>query len=386
MHGEVATLLLVVAAGAMVSPALGRWAGMPVAVVEILFGIAVAQVGLADAVTEPFMRFLADLGFALFLFLAGMEVDAGAVRRAGLRGALGPIVISAAAMVLAVVGARSFGSGVWVGLALGATSVPLLLAVVRESGLARTSVGREMVLLAAVGEVITVAFVAFAEVLSSATGVLEAAWGYTKLIGMLALVVLGTRLLAVLRWWFPERTQALLAGDASESGIRAGFGIAFAMIAVASLAGVEPLLGAFVGGLMVTFAVDEKRVIEDKLGAMAYGFFVPVFFVDVGMRLDLGSGELLRSLPSILGAVLLMFLVKLIPMAPTLLTGRPPRLALAAALLLAAPLTLVIAIADLAARLGAIDEATEATLIMAAMVASLLYPSLARRVLAGGGE
>lgn len=381
MPPDVATLLLVVAAGALAAPAFARWSGIPGAVVEIVFGIAVAQLGLAGAVTQPFMRFLADLGFALFLFLAGMEVDAEALRRAGARGLVGPLLIAVGAMLLALGAVRAMGQSAWVGLALGATSVPLLLSVVREAGMSRAPAGREMLLLAAVGEVVTVMFVAFAEVLHAAEGWLQGALGLARLFGMLALVVLGTRVLAVLRWWYPERAQVLMAGDPSESGVRAGFGIAFAMVAVASLAGVEPLLGAFVGGLMVTFAVDEKREIEGKLGAMAYGFFVPVFFVDVGMRLDLGLAEVLANGPRILTFVGLLLLVKLLPVLPLALFGRPLRRTAATALLLAAPLTLVIAIADLAGRLGAIDEATSASLVAAAMAASLVYPSIARRLL-----
>ena len=386
MTHDAALLLLVFAIGAVASPSVGRWLGVPAAVVEIVFGVLVGTVGIANAESAPFVRFLADLGFALFLFLAGMEVDAADVRRDGGRRAIGPVVAAAVSFVLALSACALFGWSAWVGLALGATSVPLLLSVAREAGLLGTPAGRAMVTLAAVGEVLTVALVAFGEVISGAQDLLGGLVGIAKLLGLLTVVIVGTRLLNVLRWWFPERAGRLLGGgDAAETGVRAGFGLAFAMIAAAALAGVEPLLGAFVGGLMVSFAVDDKHAIEQKFAPMAYGFFVPVFFIDVGLRLDLHELPLLESLPSVLGIGGLMFAVKLVPGLAWLVVGRPVRLVFASSLLLAAPLTLVIAIADLAGRLGAIDAKTEGVLVLAGMLASLVFPSLARRLLATPG-
>lgn len=186
----------------------------------------------------------------------------------------------------------------------------------------------------------------------------------------------------MLRWWFPDRAEGLMGGgDPSETGIRAGFGLTFAMIAAAALAGVEPLLGAFVGGLMVSFAVDDKRALEQRFAPMAYGFFIHVFFVNVGMRLDLTVLFDAGSIQRILVVCAVMLMAKVLPGLGWLVVDRPLRQVLATSLLLAAPLTLVIAIADLAARLNAIDEATEAVLVVAGMLASLVFPTFARRLL-----
>lgn len=382
MTHETAILLLVIAVGAVVSPSVGRRFGVPAAVVEIVFGVLVVALGVPEAETVPFVRFLADLGFALFLFLAGMELDVAGLRLRGVRGMVGPVSGAIVSFVLAFVASWLLGWSPWMALALGATSVPLLLSIVREVGVAATPLGRSMVTMAATGEVVTVALVALAEVLVTADGVLSASGGVFRLAAVLVLVVVGIRLMAVLRWWFPERVRDLLGGDdASETGIRVGFGLTFAMIAAAAVAGVEPLLGAFVGGLMVSFAVEDKHLLEQKFAPMAYGFFVPVFFVDVGMRLDLHVLGSVENIPRILAVCALMLAVKLVPGLAWLVVGRPPREVAATSLLLAAPLTLVIAIADLAGRLGEIDGATEAVLVVAGMLASLAFPTLARRLL-----
>lgn len=384
LNHETAFLLLAITLGAVGSPAISRRFGVPAAVVEILYGVLVGAVLAPGVETAPFVRFLADLGFALFLFLAGLEVDARGLRGSGPAGVIGPVASALFAFALAFVVSSFLGWSAWVALALGATSVPLLLAVTREAGIASTPAGRSMVTMAAIGEIVTITLVAVAEVLVSAESTATALVGLFRLGALLAVTVVGIRLLGVLRWWFPERAQGLLGGgDASETGIRAGFGLTFTMIGAAALAGVEPLLGAFVGGLMVSFAVHDKHSLEQRFAPMAYGFFVPVFFVDVGMRLDLGVLAAGGSLPRVVGVCAVMLLVKVLPGLGWLVFGRPLRQVLATSLLLAAPLTLVIAIADLAGRLGAIDRATEAVLVVAGMAASLAYPTLARRLLVG---
>ena len=350
--------------------------------VEIGFGVVLGVLGARTSEMAPFLRFIADLGLALFLFLAGLEVDADGLCREGWRAAVPALAVTIVSFLLAEVAAFLLGWSPWVGLALSATSVPLLLSVVREAGLADAPLGREMVRTAVVGEVVSVGLVAFAEIVHHADTVTHGATGVLRLAGMLVLVVLGTRLLAVLRWWFPEGVQHLVgAGDPSESGVRAGFGLALLMIAVAGLAGVEPLLGAFAGGLMVAFTLEDRHAVQREFAPMAYGFFVPVFFVDVGVRLDVGELIEVGRPAALAGIVALMLLTKLVPSLAGLVVGRTFRTVLASAMLLAAPLTFLIAVATLAHRLDAIDSATEGTLILAGMIASLVYPSLARRLL-----
>ena len=69
--------LIVVTAGAVAMPASARRLGIPVAVAEILFGLAIGRsgLGLEGAGESGIVRLLGDLGFALFLFVAGMEIQ-----------------------------------------------------------------------------------------------------------------------------------------------------------------------------------------------------------------------------------------------------------------------------------------------------------------------
>jgi CPA2 family monovalent cation:H+ antiporter-2 len=117
---------------------------------------------------------------------------------------------------------------------------------------------------------------------------------------------------------------------------------------------------------------------------MAYGFFVPIFFIHVGMRLDISLGMLTRNMGDILLLIVIMFVVKFLPGLHMMMKGLKFKEVLATCSLLAAPLTLVIAIMELGLhnpeKTGITPEVS-AKMIAAGIFASLLYPSLARKLL-----
>ena len=80
---------------------------------------------------------------------------------------------------MAIYVAQTQGYNHWIGLALGATSVPLLLAVVRESGLGGSYLGHTMITFAAVGELLTIFLLSFIEISTLAKGDIGAlTWGF----------------------------------------------------------------------------------------------------------------------------------------------------------------------------------------------------------------
>lgn len=382
MNGSAAGTLLLVTVGASLLPALGRRLRIPVAIVEILYGVLIggSGLGLASDPGEPFLGFLAELGFALFLLVAGLELDFSEIERAGRRSLLGALAVSVASIGAAIGLAGILGWSPWIGLATGATSVALLVAVLRELGRLSSPVGRKLITLAALGEVVTVGAIALFELLGGHEGPTVSA--ALRLILPVLGVVLGGVVLRTLLWWYPAVFGRLVASeDPQELGVRVGLGLMFVFIGLASLGGLEPVLGAFLAGLTLAYVLRDKGALEHKLGSMAYGFFVPLFFVHVGMRLELSASQLFSDLPFVLLVLVVMFASKTISGLYLIFTGLQSRAAIAGTLLLASPLTLVIAIADLAGRANAITSAQEGVLVAAGMIASLLYPTLARGLL-----
>lgn len=375
--------LVLMTTGAIAMPAVARKIAIPVAITEILYGVAIGPSGfnVAGDPSDPFIVFLAELGFAFFLFLAGLEIDFRGFERK-VRSWLLPAFVSIAAFGLAVAACSFLGWGLWVGLALGATAVPLLLAVVRELKLNGTDLGRTMISFAAMGELLTIGFLSLLEISEHSHTVGEVAAGLGRL-GLLSLVfAVVVVLLRTLLWWYPRPFTRIVAhDDPSEFGVRVGFGLMFVFIGLAMMAKVEPFLGSFLAGALLSFVVREAEALEHKLASIAYGFFVPVFFIHVGLRLEVTLQLILDNIVQIGTIVLIMAIAKQGPGLLLLRRGMSLRQATATSLLLAAPLTLVIAIMDLGARAGAVDPETEVVVITAGILASLLFPSLARRML-----
>jgi Kef-type K+ transport system membrane component KefB len=381
----VAIPLILITLGAIVMPGLARNLGMPVAVVEIVYGILIGSsgFGLIPNAEDPFITFLSEVGFAFFLFLAGLEIDFRSLERAGFRQNLLPVAISVFAFVLSITFSIQLGWGLWVGLATGATSVPLLLAVVRELRLSTTEIGGTMITVAAVGEAITILLLTFVEIEQHAHSLGDAVVGVSRLLGLIAAMFVTVILLRTLLWWYPWIFSRMVSDDdPAEVGVRVGFGLMFAFVGLSMLAHVEPFLGAFIAGAILAYVIREKGALEHKLSSMGYGFFVPVFFIHVGIRLEnLTPSLFIEHGVWIVLIILVMLVSKVVPGALLLLRGIPFPTMLAISGLLAAPLTLVIAIMDIGLRAHAVDSTTNTVVVTAGIIASLLFPSAARRLL-----
>ncbi|MDG1479795.1 MAG: cation:proton antiporter [Myxococcota bacterium] len=384
MDPNAAIPLILITLGAIIVPGVARQVAIPVAVMEIAFGLLIGNTGLGIVpdVNDPFIHFLSVVGFAFFLFLAGLEIDFRGVEERGAKDAIIPIAVSTLAFVMSIGVSVHQGWGMWVGLATGATSVPLLLAVVRELRLSSTSLGGTMITFAAVGEALTIVFLSLVEIQQHAHNFGEAAVGVARLLGLVVMMVVVVQLLRTLLWWYPHLFARLVAhDDPSEVGVRVGFGLMFSFVGLSMLAHVEPFLGAFIAGAILSFVIREKGALEHKLSSMGYGFFIPVFFINVGIQLTLTADLITTNIVWIFSLIALMLLAKLIPGTLLLLRGLRVKEVAATAGLLAAPLTLVIAIMDIGHRLGAVDDTTRAVVITAGIIASLLFPSFARKLL-----
>ncbi|MEL6349206.1 MAG: cation:proton antiporter, partial [Myxococcota bacterium] len=389
MDENTALPLILITLGAILMPGLARTIAIPVAVVEILYGLLLGQSGLhiIEDVNNPFINFLSEVGFAFFLFLAGLEIDFRTLERRGLRELILPTFVASAAFAITITISMQMGWGLWVGLATGATSVPLLLAVVRELRLGSSELGATMITFAAVGEALTILFLSLVEITQEAQGVFDVVFGIILLLGLIAAMLLVVQLLKTLLWWYPKPFYQMVAhDDPSEVGVRVGFGLMFAFIGLSMLAHVEPFLGAFIAGAILAYIIREKGALEHKLSSMGYGFFIPVFFIHVGIRLNLTPQLIFEHATWIILIIGTMLIAKLLPGAVVWFRGMKPGPLLAMCGLLAAPLTLVIAIMDLGLRLHAVDETTNAVVITGGIIASLLFPSAARRLLKAAAE
>jgi Kef-type K+ transport system membrane component KefB len=194
-----------------------------------------------------------------------------------------------------------------------------------------------------------------------------------KFIVLLALAALLLRMLYVLAWWNPERVERVMQSeDPVEEGIRAVVAVAFAGSLIAHWAGVEPILGSFLAGVVFSFVFKSKGRLEEKINAVGFGFFVPFFFIGVGAEFDV---HLLTSASALLLAVLTGNLLRGLAVR---IIGFSTAQSAGFSLLLSAPLSLMVVAGALGRRLNLLSPEEDGALLMTALFSGILYPYLFR--------
>ena len=366
--------LLVIVGAALALPLLASRVRLPAVVLEIVFGILIGPV---THVVDPaqYLDVLADLGFLLLMFLSGFEID---LRTFGRR-LFGPLVWGSAIFALTVVGAfgasRLLGHGVFLTFILATTSVGLVVPSLRATRRSSTGLGQVILLSALLADLLTLLGV-------TAYALVEEHGMARALLAIPAFfVVVGGSLLALRRlvWWRPEWFERLfLRGHPEEIGTRATLALMLVFVAVAIAFGIEKILGAFLAGTGFAIVFRNRGVLEEQLSGFAYGFLVPVFFINVGIGFDIGALAQPGAVAGMLGLLGLAVAVKVVPALLLLFRRHPLREVLAAGALLSARLSLIIAVAEVGARLGFIDQLLKASIIALAVVTATLAPIVFR--------
>jgi len=156
-----------------------------------------------------------------------------------------------------------------------------------------------------------------------------------------------------------------------------------ALVYLTSRLGLDLVLGAFSAGMLVSIAAgpESRRLLQPKLDAVAFGVFVPIFFVVTGMRFDLhavvGEAAGIEKLVLFLGLMLVVRGLPTYVLSHRALPG-PDRRALA--LYASTGLPLIVAVTTLGVAAGQMRASTAAGLVGAGMVSVLVYPVVAGTV------
>lgn len=380
-HEHLRALFLLVLIS-VVGPAVAVRIRLPSAVVLIVCGIGIGPGGLGWIADTPTVALLSELGFLVLMFAAGMEIEFESLRRAGPRALALP-----ALAVVGFVGAGA-GFGIWRNLSViqllvvTASSVGMPLAVLQETRQLHKPLGQFVLLTASIGEFVSILAIIGYEIFSEETTLAHRGLALVKVLLLFVVSATMIRWARAAVWWRPEPLRRLTRHhDVAELGVRTGLLVMFAFVLIAATLGVEAILGAFIAGALVAFVLREKHVLESKIAALGHGLFIPIFFIVVGLRFD----PRVLDLHALREAGVLVLIVAAVKIVPSLLTAPRDlglRQRLAAGALLSAPLTLVVAIAAIARRLGAIGPAQEGTFILLAIVLSVGFP-IVFRVLAG---
>ena len=382
------TGLLIVAVVAFASPlllALTPARSLPAIVLEIVAGIVIGPSVLGWVNIDLAISILSVLGLAFLLFLAGLEVELERLRGRRLVFVSLAFLISLGLALLVGYGLYAAGqviSPLLIAIILVATGLGIVIPVLKDAGESTSDFGQLIIagaMFAEFGSIILLTLFFSGEATSIPTKLV--------LLGGFALLAVGFAFV-VLRLERSKRIATVLLrlqDTTAQIRVRGAFMLLVAFVALASMLGLETILGAFVAGVILRL-VDGDRMMthpqfRQKLEAIGFGVFIPIFFVASGIRFDLAA---LFSSPSTIVRVPIFLAALLLVRGVPALLYRPlvgSRRSVAAGLLQATSLSFIVAASQIGLELGLITKATGAALIAAGLLSVLIFPIIALTLL-----
>lgn len=362
-------------AGAAALPVAARRFRVPSSVLEIVYGIALFSF-LIHGKPEWF-TFMQEVGLIMLMFIAGMELHVGELfSRGRFQWYLVAVCLPFVLLPLACV---KLGLPFYLGVVASVMSAGVIIPVLKEADLMRSPLGREAVALALTGEFLSIAALTALDVYTHYGLSVDALWSVAKIVGLFTLAVLFLKSLYLLAWWMPEKVESVMESeDPVEEGIRGVIFVALMGAFFALKAGVEPILGSFIAGVVFSIVFRSKGTFEHKVNAVGFGFFVPLFFIGVGADFDVGVFSDPESIRLAAIVTVMVFASNLPLFLFPLVIRMSVTEATAMALIVSSPLSMMIVAATLGMKAGLLDPAYYAPVVLASMASTLLYPSIFR--------
>ena len=359
---------------------------IPGPVLEIVAGIVLGPAVLNLVKPDQAVRLVATIGLAFLLFLAGLEIDVRHFRgpRARLAGlGFGLSAVLALGVSGALHAAGVVESTLLIGIILIATSLGMIIPILKDAGVADRPVGQLAIAGASLGDVSSVLLLSL--FFSGRATALGPKLLLLSLLGVLVvLVVIAT--LRIERSMWITRTMNKLADTSAQIRIRLSMLLVVGLGALATHLGFEAILGAFIAGAILRLvdadAARKHPLFHPKLDAIGYGFLIPVFFVTSGLTFNLSV--LFASAATVLRVPLFLLALLVVRGLPAVLYRSVlpgARDVAAAGLLQATSLPFIVAATTIGLALHAIRPANAAALVAAGLLSVIIFPIIALQLL-----
>jgi len=296
---QILLLLAVIIVTSKGAGALSKRIGQPAVLGELLVGLILGPTALNILHLPPFtdhemlgqtVKHLADLGVIFLMFLAGLETNLKEMRKVGTAaflGATGGVTLPfiAGTLISKYVGGFDWYPSIFVGTILTATSVSISAQTLLELGQLRSKEGSTILGAAVIDDVMGIIVLSVVVAMHAAGGGGGEAdpiwWVVVKMVSYFGIAILiGDKVVPkLLRWasrWPGSETGFAMA-------IVVGLLFAFSAEAFGKVAAIT---GSYLVGVMIAKHGDLGHQVAEKLGVLAYGFFVPIFFVSIGLEAD----------------------------------------------------------------------------------------------------
>ena len=234
---------------------------------------------------DSIIESLAEIGVLLLMFVAGLELHLSELARnrrvsayAGILGVLLPIALGWGVGML-------FGfqtsHALFLGLALGATSVSISAQTLIEMKALRSRVGLGLLGAAVFDDILVILLLSsFLALQMGGSGFIDVFWIFVRMVGFLTLSILFGL------YGLPRLVKLISPLPISQGVITLALIVMFLYGFAAELfGGMASITGSFLAGLMFSRSHEKERL-ERGVSALAYSFFVPIFFVNIGLSVN----------------------------------------------------------------------------------------------------
>lgn len=368
---------------------------VPTIVLEIIGGYFIGRYLLVNCSGEGFsaLNFLALSGFIFLMFQSGLEINVDQIISSFPKGRIkylsfikNPLLVGLTIFLITIIlsyistlflSTITFISNTWYfTLILITSSVGIIIPVLKNQGEINTRAGQMIVLAAAVADILSIILFSFTAFIIKNGFKIELFYILGLFIAFIFFHRIGLRLKKNTLF---KRATYELSHAASQITVRGSVFLILIFVVLAQLIGEEMmLLGAFLSGLLLsTFLHRERSSLILKLDGFSYGFFIPIFFIMVGVNFDFNDlGHIDNTLYLFLGLLLIiLFLVKIIPsLLWVKLFGF--KKAIAGGFLLSSRLSLIIAASKIGIDLGIITARMNTSFILMAVISCIISPTI----------
>jgi Kef-type K+ transport system membrane component KefB/Trk K+ transport system NAD-binding subunit len=392
-------LLLVVALAFLVPILLQyfRLRVIPLVVAEIFVGLIVGNSGFHLIQPEGWVNQLSTLGLIFLMFLSGLEIDVSLFKKPrtatviqdhlpkdhfksefAKRKPLNPLLISILVFTLIVI--ISYGCALILQLLnyvtepylltimIASISLGVVVPVLKERKLLDHAYGQTLLMITIISDLVTM--ILLGVYISLKAGDASSLW-LLALFFVLVFVIYRFAAKFSNSLFF----QKINSGGTSQFGTRAIFALIMMLVVLGETFGAESILGAFLAGVIVSLLRPPRELVH-QLESFGYGFLIPIFFIMVGVKLDIPA--LVTDWKIVLLIPLLVILIFVARYLPSLLLGIwfHWKYANAGGILMGSTLSLVIAAATVAYDLKIITVELQGAVVLVCVINCLLFPVL----------
>jgi len=353
--------------------------GQPSVFGKLLVGLIVGPSLLGIIHETELLKELAEVGVLFLMFIAGVETDVQeflkTAKGAAIAAVMGVVAPLAAGYWLAVAYGYDWARALFVGTILVATSVSISVQTLRELGRLQTREGFTILGAAVIDDIL--GLVTLSVVLGLTLGQGAGAVGIAVLGAKVVLFFAAGVFIGL--YFIPKVLDYAFRLGVTVPVLTAGILIALVYAVGAELMGMAGIVGAYLAGLMISMTPHQHDIFE-RMESVGYSFFIPFFFVSIGIAADARglTGDLIMFTVI---ATFLTVLTKVIGCgAGAMLSGLDFRGALGVGAGMVARGEVALIVAKIGLDSGLIGEALFTSMVVVAIVTTVVTPPMLRLV------